>query len=87
MTGLPVPVVVEEGRPADDEAVATAVAPPAGEATTLGERELGARGMARGRGSMMFVRSSEGLFLWGIPMVLEGIAIEGEKDVAMKAAV
>lgn len=54
MTGLPVPVpVVEERRPADAE-VATAVAPPVGEGT-LGDREVGARGMARGRVSMMFV--------------------------------
>ena len=78
MTGLPVPVVVG-GRPADDEAVATAEAP-AGEGAR-GDRDIGARGMARGRVSI-FTRSSGCLPLLGIPMV-EGNRDRGGEDVAM----
>lgn len=46
-------LVMVEGRPTDDEEVVTAVTAPALGEGTVGDRALGARGIARGRRSMI----------------------------------
>lgn len=70
---VPVVVVVVEGRPADDEEVATGVVAPPGLGDGTGRgRELGARGVARGRRSIILLVFRMGMGEWfslkGIPV-------------------